>query len=69
MACAEPVIISVHKCLAISIGNQVFSITEFLTVLLEVADLLNERPIGRNPTHHDDDFHLFFKQFIVKENF
>ena len=52
----------------ISIGNQVFSITEFQTVLFEVADLLNERPIGRNPTHPDDDFHLCPNNLLFKRS-
>ena len=31
---------------------------EMQTTLFEVANLLNDRPIGRHPTHPDDGFYL-----------
>ena len=57
-ACAESLISSVKKCLFFAIGNQVLSLMEMQTTLFEVANLLNDRPIGRHPTHPDDGFYL-----------
>ena len=56
--CSEALIKSVKKALKISIGEQVLTYSEFQTVLLECANLVNERPIGRHPTSPEDGVYL-----------
>ena len=56
--CSEGLIKSVKKALKITIGEQVLTYTEFQTVLLECANLINERPIGRHPTSPEDGVYL-----------
>ena len=49
--CSEALIKSVKKAIGISIGEQVLSYSELQTVFFEVANLVNEQPIGRHPTN------------------
>ena len=56
--CSEALIKSVKKSLKIAIGEQVLSFSEMQTVLMETADIVNERPIGRHPTSTDDGAYL-----------
>ena len=56
--CSESLIKSVKKSLKIAIGNQVLSYPELQTTLMECANLINDRPIGRHPTIPDDGIYL-----------
>lgn len=47
--CSEALIRSVKRAIAIAIGDSKLTFGEFQTVLFEVANLLNERPIGMKP--------------------
>ena len=46
----ESLVKSVKKALDISVHNQRLSVTEFLTVCSEAANLVNERPLGMVPS-------------------
>ena len=61
----ESLIKSVKRALYNSIGNQVLSFSEMQTVLLEVANLVNERPIGRKPTVPNDSTYLSPNDLIL----
>ena len=54
----EALIRSVKRAINASIGNSILIFSELQTVLYEVANLLNERPIGRHPTSPDDGAYL-----------
>ncbi|XP_045115478.1 uncharacterized protein LOC123507035 [Portunus trituberculatus] len=47
--CSEALIKSVKRALAYSIGDRVLQFGELQTVFFEVANLINERPIGAKP--------------------
>ena len=47
--CSEALIKSIKRALQISIGDSKFTFGEMQTILFEVANLLNERPIGIKP--------------------
>ena len=52
--CAEALVKTCKSALKKSIGSQLLTPFEFYTVFLEVANLVNERPIGRVPNDPDD---------------
>ena len=54
----EALIRSVKRAINASIGDSILTFSELQTVLYEVANLLNERPIGRHPTSPDDGAYL-----------
>ncbi|KAJ8033541.1 hypothetical protein HOLleu_23814 [Holothuria leucospilota] len=54
----ESLIRGVKKALQHSIGDQVLMYSELQTVMYEVANLINERPIGRHPTEPEDGSYL-----------
>ena len=54
----EALVKSIKHALNVVIGNQVFSYVEFQTLLYEAAQLVNQRPIGRNPLRPDDGTYL-----------
>ena len=56
--CAEALVKSAKRAITVSIGDQILTFTEMQTVLYEVANLLNERPIGRHPTALEDGAYL-----------
>jgi len=56
--CSESLIKSVKKSLKIAIGDQALTYSEFQTVLMECANLINDRPIGRHPTSPEDGVYL-----------
>ena len=56
--CAEALVKSCKKALEIAIGKQVLTPFELYTCLLEVANLVNQRPIGRIPNDPDDGTYL-----------
>ena len=47
--CSESLIRLVKRALTMAIGDNILSFGELQTVVFEVANLLNERPIGRKP--------------------
>ncbi|XP_041467176.1 uncharacterized protein LOC121417521 [Lytechinus variegatus] len=56
--CAEALVKSCKYALKKSIGEQILSPFELHTCLLEIANLVNQRPIGRIPTDPDDGSYL-----------
>ena len=56
--CSEALIRSVKRAILSVIGEQVLMFSELQTVFYEVANLLNERPIGRHPKEIDDGTYL-----------
>ena len=56
--CAEALVKSCKLALKKAIGAQVLTPFEFYTFLLEVANLVNQRPIGRIPNDPDDASYL-----------
>ena len=56
--CAEALIKSTKHALHHAIGSQVLSFSDLQTVFFEVANLLNERPIGRHPTLPEEGHYL-----------
>ena len=56
--CSEALIRSIKKMLKNIIGEQVLSFSELLTVMFEVGNLMNERPIGIHPTQPDEGSYL-----------
>ena len=47
--CSEALIRLIKRALTIAIGDNILTFSELQTVFFEVANLLNERPIGRKP--------------------
>ena len=47
------------------IGSQCLSFSEMQTVLYEIANLLNERPIGKHPDNPNDGHYLFPNEIIL----
>ena len=56
--CAEALVKSCKMALKKAIGEQVLAPFELYTCLLEVANLVNQRPIGRIPNDPDDGSYL-----------
>lgn len=54
----EALVKSCKRALKLSIGDQVLKPFELYTVLCEVSNLLNQRPIGRHPNDPDDGGYL-----------
>ena len=54
----ESLVKSVKGALHATIGSQVLAFSEFQTVMYEAAQIVNQRPIGRNPTGPDDGTYL-----------
>jgi len=54
----EALVKSVKKGLTVAIGDNVMTFSELQTVCFEAANLVNERPIGRNPTTVTDGTYL-----------
>ena len=61
----EALVKSVKKAIHTTIGEQVLSAIEFLTAMYEVAQLVNQRPIGRHPKHPDDGPYLCPNDFVI----
>ncbi|XP_068712242.1 uncharacterized protein [Montipora foliosa] len=55
---SESLIKSVRRALTAIIGESILTFSELQTVFYEVANLVNERPIGRHPTSPDDGSYL-----------
>ncbi|XP_022087611.1 uncharacterized protein LOC110977627 [Acanthaster planci] len=56
--CAEALVKSCKQALKKAIGEQRLTPFELQTCLQEVANLVNERPIGRHPTDPDDGSYI-----------
>ena len=56
--CAEALVKSAKISLKKAIGEQILTPFELYTCLLEVANLMNQRPIGRVPNDPDDGLYL-----------
>ena len=56
--CSEAMVKTVKKALKKAIGDTVLTPFELYTYLLEVANLVNQRPIGRIPNDPDDGAYL-----------
>ena len=52
--CAEALVKTCKNALKRAIGSQLLTPFELYTVFLEVANLVNQRPIGRIPNDPDD---------------
>ena len=62
--CSKALVKSGKKAIKNAIGSQILMFSELMTVFYEVANLVNERPIGRQPKDPDDGsflspYHLF----------
>lgn len=55
---SEALVKSVKRALTAAISDHVMTFSELQTVCFEVANLVNERPIGRHPTSPDDGTYL-----------
>ena len=56
--CAEALVMSVKIALKKAIGDSTLTPFELYTCLLEVANLVNQRPIGRIPNDPDDGAYI-----------
>ena len=48
------------------IGSQCLSFSEMQTVLVEIANLLNKRPIGKHPTNPNDGHYLSPNELLLE---
>lgn len=55
---SEALIKSIKRAITTAIGQSVMTFPELQTVLYEVSNLVNERPIGRHPTSPEDGAYL-----------
>ncbi len=55
---SEALIKSVKRPITAAIGQNIMTFSELQTVCFEVANLMNERPIGRHPTSPEDGAYL-----------
>ena len=56
--CAEALVKTCKSALKKAVGSQVLTPLELYTILLEVANLVNQRPIGRIPNDPDDGSYI-----------
>ena len=56
--CTEAMVKTVKKAIKKAIGDAILAPFELYTCLLEIANLVNQRPIGRIPTDPDDGKYL-----------
>ena len=63
--CSEALVKSVKGSLSQMIDKQVVSYSELQTVMFEMANIINERPIGAHPTSPDDGKYLFPNDFLL----
>ena len=54
----EALVKTMKRALKASIGNQVFTYTEFQTIMYEAAQIANQRPIGRKPATPNEGTYL-----------
>ncbi|XP_068675376.1 uncharacterized protein [Montipora foliosa] len=63
--CAEALVKGAKKALKKAIGEQILMPFELYTCLLEVANLMNQRPIGRVPNDLDDGSYLCPNEMLL----
>ena len=63
--CAESMIKGVKKAMKHAIGAQCLSYPEMQTVLFEIANLVNERPIGKHPDDPNDGHYLSPNEMLL----
>ena len=63
--CAEALVKSIKRSIQAAIGEQILLFSELQTVLFEVANLINERPIGRHPTDVSEGSYLCPNDLIL----
>ena len=56
--CVEALIKSVKKSICSTVGAQVLMYSELLTVFFEIANIMNERPVGMMPSDIDDGSYI-----------
>lgn len=56
--CAEALVKTCKRALKKAVGSQILTPFELYTILLEVANLVNQRPIGRIPNDPDDGSYI-----------
>lgn len=61
----EALIRSVKRAIEFSVGENALTFSELQTVLFEIANLLNERPIGRHPTSPEDGAYLCSNDLLL----
>ena len=44
--------------MTVTVGDHAFTFSEYFTILFEIAELVNERPIGMKPVQPDDGSYL-----------
>lgn len=54
----ESLVKSVKKALNAVVGDQIMDFSELQTVMFEVSQIVNQRPIGRHPTNPEDGSYL-----------
>ena len=64
--CAEALVKSCKNALKKSIGQQLLTLFELYTCLLEVGNLENQRPIGRIPKDSDDRAYLCPNDMLLR---
>jgi len=63
--CSEALIKSVKKSLVLAVGQSIMTFSELQTVMFEVANLLNERPIGTKETDPNEGSYLCPNDLIL----
>lgn len=54
----EALVKSTKKALNAAVGDQIMDLSELQTVMYEAAQIVNQKPIGKHPTHPDDGSYL-----------
>ena len=62
---AESLIKAVKRAIMVAIGQQIITFSELQTVLFEVSNLVNERPIGIHPKNPEDGIYLCPNDLIL----
>ena len=62
---SEALIKTVKRALTLAIGENTLTFSELQTVCYEVANLVNERPIGRHPTSPEDGTYLSSNDLLL----
>ena len=66
--CSESMVKTMKSALKKIFGDAVLTPFELYTCLLEVANLVNERPIGRIPNDSDDGAYLYPNDIFVEQS-
>lgn len=56
--CVEALVKTTKRAIVKAIGKNNLTTMELVTVFMEIADIVNQRPIGRIPNHPSDDHYL-----------